>query len=252
MKISRLKKAHKTLTFFSTNFEYREPYQILVDATFCQMALQNKVIIEEQLRKYFQSTIKLVTTQCIILESESLGAQLAGATMIVKNFHVHKCGHEGSPVPGLQCIKTMAHDGRYIVASQDRSLQKSLRKVPGRMLLYLHKATPVLEEPSDASKKYVMKKSQKSLTCGIEKHLKELKQIRDLNTDISDKASKRTRPKNPNPLSCKKSKKRKDKNHQNIDPKASSLCTSSETSMKKKRKRLKIPSHVKAALKNPA
>ncbi|CAD6998427.1 unnamed protein product [Ceratitis capitata] len=48
------------------------------------MALQNKVIIEEQLRKYFQSTIKLVTTQCIILESESLGAQLAGATMIVK------------------------------------------------------------------------------------------------------------------------------------------------------------------------
>lgn len=40
MKISRFKRAHKTLTFFATNFGYREPYQILVDATFCQKALQ--------------------------------------------------------------------------------------------------------------------------------------------------------------------------------------------------------------------
>nr|XP_036222572.1 rRNA-processing protein utp23-like [Bactrocera oleae] len=87
--------------------------------------------------------------------------------MIVKKFHVHKCGHEGAPVPASQCIKSMTKCGRYVVASQDRSLQNSLRKVPGRILLYLHKATPVLEEPSEASKKYVSKKSHKSLTSGM-------------------------------------------------------------------------------------
>lgn len=40
MKISRFKKSHKTLAFFATHFDYREPYQVLIDATFCQAALQ--------------------------------------------------------------------------------------------------------------------------------------------------------------------------------------------------------------------
>ncbi|XP_067625054.1 rRNA-processing protein UTP23 homolog [Eurosta solidaginis] len=245
MKISRFKKLHKTLTFFATNFEYREPYQILVDATFCQAALQNKVIIEDQLKKYFQTNMKLLTTQCIILEAESLGAPLAGATTIVKNFHVHKCGHEGVPVPASKCIKAMTKSSRYIIASQDRTLQASLRKVPGRSLLYLHKATPVLEEPSDASKKYVFKKSQSILTNVEEKRIASLKQKGGLSEEENCKKlpKKRKGPKNPNPLSCKKSKKQKGQT-QNMkhQPKM-------QGQMKSKRKRIKIPEHVKAALK---
>ncbi|XP_014086515.1 rRNA-processing protein UTP23 homolog [Bactrocera oleae] len=241
MKIARFKKAHKTLNFFATNFEYREPYQILVDATFCQIALQNKVIIEEQIKKYFQSTIKLVTTQCVILEAESLGSPLAGATMIVKKFHVHKCGHEGAPVPASQCIKSMTKCGRYVVASQDRSLQNSLRKVPGRILLYLHKATPVLEEPSEASKKYVSKKSHKSLTSGLEKHVEHLKQIQTLqNEKLYNKIKQRKGPKNPNPLSCKKSAKQKARKPNSDISKESKLRETSKQHMQKqKRKRIK-------------
>ncbi|XP_011207816.2 rRNA-processing protein UTP23 homolog [Bactrocera dorsalis] len=246
MKISRFKKAHKTLTFFATNFDYREPYQILVDATFCQIALQNKVIIEEQIKKYFQTTIKLVTTQCVILEAESLGSPLAGATMIVKKFHVHKCGHEGAPVPASQCIKSMTKGGRYVIASQDRTLQDSLRRVPGRILLYLHKATPVLEEPSEASKKYVSKKSQKSLTSGIEKHVEHLKQIQTIQNEKLYKQIKTRRgPKNPNPLSCKKSTKQKGKKPNPIIAKESKLSETSKVQMKKKRKRIKTSNHIK-------
>ncbi|XP_011178428.1 rRNA-processing protein UTP23 homolog [Zeugodacus cucurbitae] len=245
MKISRFKKAHKTLSFFATNFEYREPYQILIDATFCQLALQNKVIIEEQIKKYFQSTIKLITTQCVILEAESLGSPLAGATMIVKQFHVHKCGHEGAPVPASQCIKSMTKGGRYIVASQDRSLQTSLRKVPGRILLYLHKATPVLEEPSEASKKYVSKKYQKSLTSGLENHVENLKQIQILQNEKMDNRIKQRRgPKNPNPLSCKKSTKQKGKTQNKIISKENKLRGSSKVQMKKKRKRIKTTNRI--------
>ena len=57
--------------------------------------------------KYFQSQTLLVTTQCIILEAESLGSKVQGATGIVKKFLVHKCGHEKGPVSGTECIKTM-------------------------------------------------------------------------------------------------------------------------------------------------
>lgn len=45
MKIQRYKKAHKTLTFYKHNFGFREPFQILIDATFCQAALQVSTLV---------------------------------------------------------------------------------------------------------------------------------------------------------------------------------------------------------------
>ncbi|KAH8255542.1 hypothetical protein KR038_005301 [Drosophila bunnanda] len=242
MKISRFKKSHKTLVFFATNFDYREPYQVLIDATFCQAALQHKIGIDEQIKKYFQCGVKLLTTQCVILESEALGAPLTGATSIVKRFHVHKCGHEGKPVGAAECIKSMTKDNRYIVASQDRLLQESLRKVPGRCLLYLHKATPVLEAPSKASKKWVQKRAN-NLMLGkqVDKidYMKEKQGLKPAESPANPK--KRKGPKNPNPLSCKKSKKEKAKTPLKGVQEQSTMT-------KAKRKRIKIPAHVKAAL----
>ncbi|EDV94193.1 rRNA-processing protein UTP23 homolog [Drosophila grimshawi] len=240
MKISRFKKSHKTLVFFATNFDYREPYQVLIDATFCQAALQHKIGIEEQIKKYFQCNVKLLTTQCVILEAEALGAALTGAITIVKQFHVHKCGHEGKPVSAAECLKSMTKDNRYIVASQDRLLQASLRKVPGRCLLYLHKATPVLEAPSDASKKWVQKRA-KNLMLGKQadkiEYMKEKQGLKPTEpTTVNQKKSKGC--KNPNPLSCKKSKKQKPILH----------SVEQSTLSKAKRKRVKIAAHVKAAL----
>ncbi|KAH8275806.1 hypothetical protein KR026_004801 [Drosophila bipectinata] len=243
MKISRFKKSHKTLVYFATNFDYREPYQVLIDATFCQAALQHKIGIDEQIKKYFQCPAKLLTTQCVILEAEALGAPLTGATSIVKRFHVHKCGHEGKPVAAAECIKSMTKDNRYIVASQDRLLQESLRKIPGRCLLYLHKATPVLEAPSKASKKWVQRRA-KNLMLGkqVEKidYMKEKQGLKP--TETTPNPKKRKGPKNPNPLSCKKSKKEKPK------PELKGVEQTSLVKAKTKRKRVKIPAHVKAEL----
>ncbi|XP_055918200.1 rRNA-processing protein UTP23 homolog [Eupeodes corollae] len=247
MKINRFKKSQKVLAFFTTNFNYYEPYQLLIDATFCQAALQNQVIIEEQLKKYFQSELKLLTTQCIILEAESLGGPLAGATMIVKRFYVHKCGHEGKPISAAECIKSMTKSSRYIVATQDKSLQQKLRKVPGRALLYLHKATPVLEGPSDASKKYVNKKSN-ALPENVEKRIEGLKKTAGIPTtagdDDANKLKKKKKPKNPNPLSCKKKKPRV-----NNTERKDALHKVAKSNDKPKRKRIKIANHVKEVIK---
>lgn len=62
MKISRFKKSHKTLVYFSTNFDYREPYQVLVDATFCQAALEvskRKHLTKQILPNTFLGSTKL-------------------------------------------------------------------------------------------------------------------------------------------------------------------------------------------------
>ncbi|XP_023307575.2 rRNA-processing protein UTP23 homolog [Lucilia cuprina] len=256
MKITRYKKSHKTLMFFATHFNYHEPYQVLVDATFCQAALKNKVIIEEQIKKYFQTQVKLLTTQCIILEAESLGAPLTGATQIVKQFYVHKCGHEGKPVTAAECIKQMTKDSRYIVASQDRALQGSLRKVPGRCLLYLHKAAPVLEAPSDASKKWVHKKANNLLPQEAEKKIEFLKQKEGIVKKENELPKRKQKgPKNPNPLSCKKSKKQRQYEKQQLQKsdgnnKEHKIDDKSKKDMKAKRKRVKVPAHVKEVLKN--
>lgn len=69
--------------------------------------LQFHISINDQIPKYFQAETRLVTTQCIILEAESLGSKVQGATAIVKQFLVHKCGHEKEPKSGTACIKSM-------------------------------------------------------------------------------------------------------------------------------------------------
>lgn len=71
------------------------------------MVLQFQININDQIPKYLQSESRLVTTQCIIVEAEALGAKVQGAVGIVKQFLVYKCGHEKSPRSGAACIKSM-------------------------------------------------------------------------------------------------------------------------------------------------
>lgn len=70
---------------------------------------QFQISIKDQIPKYFQAETVLVTTQCIILEAEALGSKVQGATGIVKQFLVHKCGHEKGPKSGIACIKSMVN-----------------------------------------------------------------------------------------------------------------------------------------------
>lgn len=40
MKIKRQKKVNKNLNFYVNNFGFRQPFQVLIDGTFCQTALK--------------------------------------------------------------------------------------------------------------------------------------------------------------------------------------------------------------------
>lgn len=53
-----------------------------------------------------------------------------------------------------------------MIATQDRELQDYLRKKPGQPILYLHKKTPVLEQPSELSRKTVEFKLNESFRFG--------------------------------------------------------------------------------------
>lgn len=124
------------------------------------------------------------------------------------------------------------------MATQDRILQAKLRNVPGRCLLYLHETTTILESPSEASKKWVKQQAKKTLLNGCE-NIELLKQKQGLKTTTNDGKHSNAvskRPKNPNPLSCKKSKKA---------PISNQITKSSD---KPKRKRIRLAPHIKKIL----
>lgn len=63
MKITRQKHAKKNMGFYKHNFQFREPFQVLVDGTFCHAALRNKIQIREQLPGYLGGATQLCTTR---------------------------------------------------------------------------------------------------------------------------------------------------------------------------------------------
>ncbi|XP_067006984.2 rRNA-processing protein UTP23 homolog [Anabrus simplex] len=244
MKITRHKKVHKYLGFFCNNYGFRQPYQILIDGTFCYAALKNKFNIKEQLPKYLDGEVKLLTTQCVIIETEKLGSDVFGALLIVKQFAVHKCGHEGKPEPASRCLESMLgskNSSRYIIASQDRELQDLARRIPGSPILYLHQKTPTLEQPSETSVRMARLNSQAKFNLSKleEKSLTELKvkKLGDMGTEPKKKKFKKKG--GPNPLSCKKKKKK---------PDPLQGTEQGKSSKRRRRKRIKISKHIKEHL----
>nr|XP_022920547.1 rRNA-processing protein UTP23 homolog [Onthophagus taurus] len=212
MKVKRYKKVSRYLSFYINSFNFRQPYQLLIDGTFCLAALNNQINIADNIPKYLNGELKLLTTQCAIIEMEKLGAKLQGALLILKQYSLHKCGHERHPISGAKCFLSMVgknNEKHYIIATQDRELQSKLRSLPGVPLLYLHSKAPVLDPPSETSTKF----ANLSLTerYGVQKTeqgtLTEIKAYKE-EVDVNKKPKKRKGPKGPNPLSCKKKKKK--------------------------------------------
>ncbi|KAK9888361.1 hypothetical protein WA026_000615 [Henosepilachna vigintioctopunctata] len=242
MKIKRYKKVQKCMEFYTNNFGFRKPYQILVDGTFCFEALQNKINISDNIPRYLQSEIKFLTTSCVIIEMENLDRKVRGAVVILKKFAVHKCGHEKKAIPGSKCLLSMlgkANENHYIIATQDRDLENNVRLIPGVPLLYLHMKTPVLEHPSEIS---VLNAKKKLSGIGIAEKTA-LDQLKQANGVLEEEMNVRKKKKRrgPNPLSCKKKK----TNTQQPSIRKKEGLPEKE---KRKRKKLRISKHVKEEL----
>ncbi|XP_023942981.2 rRNA-processing protein UTP23 homolog [Bicyclus anynana] len=222
MKITRYKKVQKYLKFYYNNFGFHQPYQVLIDGTFCFSAFKEHIAIREQLTKYLNGNVKLLTTRCIIKETEKIAKKTHGALTILKQFGIHECGHK-EPVSGSQCILSMVgkkNDKHYILATQDRDLQEKMRLKAGVPLLYLHNKSPTLEKPSPASYGKAGQSLEANSSIFISptqnEALKNMK--KSLGIEEKDETKKiivkEKKQKNPNPLSCKK-KKTKQGNKQN-------------------------------------
>lgn len=249
MKIKRYKKAERYMSLYKNNFGFREPYQILLDGTFCQVALSHKVNIQDQLPRYLSGQCKLLTTTCVVEEAKRLGKPLHGAYLVISQFPQHDCGHE-QPVSASRCLSSFIIDNKnkdhYIVATQDHSLRAKISKHAICPLVKLANNALVMEKPPTHIIKKVNRRHDyiaNKLKGDELSNLDELKKEENIDQRVEPAPKKKRKgPKGPNPLSCRK-KKKVISNQNKTDPNLT------KPERKRRRKKIHIARHVKNLLK---
>ncbi|NXT20326.1 UTP23 protein, partial [Syrrhaptes paradoxus] len=234
MGLTRQKHAKKNMGFYKRNFQFHEPFQVLLDGTFCQAALRNKIQIREQLPGYLGGATQLCTTRCVLKELESLGKALYGAKLIAQRFQIRNCSHHKDPVSGSACLLSMIEEGNlhhFFIATQDQDLANKVKKKAGVPLLFIIQNTMVLDKPSPKSLAFVQKLQTDQLIPEHQKQsIVQLKEKEGLAKQEGEKRRKRKRAGGPNPLSCLKKKK---KTQEGQEP-------SAEKKKRRKRKRNRV------------
>lgn len=249
MKIKRYKKAERYMSLYKNNFGFREPYQVLLDGTFCQVALAHKVNIQDQLPKYLSGQCKILTTACVIEETKRLGKPLHGSYLILSQFPIHDCGHE-KPISASKCLSSFIIESRnrdhYLVATQDHNLRIKIARSTVCPLVKLANNALVMEKPTEKVQSKVHRTHHflaNKISDEEREKVHQLKKEESLEELIRrEPKKKRKGPKGPNPLSCKKKKKpSKEDGH-------SKQSASSEAGKKRHRKKIKLSHHVKKLL----
>jgi len=216
MKLKRKKSTKKTMTVYARNFKFREPFQVLVDGDFCQVALENHLFVRELLPKIVSATTQEYVTRCIVEELRNKGPVYSGAVLIAKKYQYRQCNHS-SPVPSHVCISELIGSNnphRYVVATQNEELRKSLRLIPGVPLLYINYNQILFEPISESTKlkiqeleraKLMPKPTELEAITGTKRKSSELEGSENQRGE-QKKSRKRRKVKGPNPLSCKKKK----------------------------------------------
>jgi len=213
MRVTRLKKARKRMKIYKSSFGFREPYQVLVDGTFCQAAITNKAFVQQSIGFIFKGQVKFLTTPCVIKESEKLGSFMMGATILLKQCKIHYCHHKAA-VGATDCLVSMLGDGNpchYLLATQDDQFKKKLRKMPGVPIIYLHGKVAVLEKSTAKTNEQAEKLAKQRL--GLSKYEEE--SLRELRASIlgeeagPSSGGKRKRGEEPEEGGQQKKKKRK-------------------------------------------
>jgi U3 small nucleolar RNA-associated protein 23 len=154
-----------------------------------------------------------------------------------KMFERRRCGHlpddYPEPLSARDCIKSVV-DGkgngtnkhRYVVASQDLEVRKSMRAVQGVPLVYINRSVMIMEPMAGTSAEVREREEKSKFRQGIKsgrasgslkrkredggEEEEEASAMKDMGSEdgAAKKKKKAHGPKGPNPLAVKKSKKR--------------------------------------------
>ncbi|KAF7198319.1 rRNA-processing protein utp23 [Pseudocercospora fuligena] len=243
MKGKRSKQYRKLMQQYQLNFNFREPYQVILDADIIKDAARFKMQLGKMLQNTLHGEIKPMITQCCIrhLYNEPASSENDAWISVAKDAERRRCGHHEleEPLSALECIESVVdpkgtgnNKHRYVVAVQDDEVRRKMRKVVGVPLVYIARSVMILEPMADATQEVREKDEKAKIRAGLKGRRPTStgeKRKRDDDEDDDDekenesleapkpKKYKVKGPKGPNPLSVKKSKKDNAKDKQQGD-----------------------------------
>ncbi|KAJ3375831.1 Small subunit processome component [Allomyces arbusculus] len=213
MKVKRQKTHRKLMQLYCASFNFREPYQLVVDGTMVHVALQFRIDLRSVVPSTLAAETKLFTTPCIIAELRSLGEDYLGAVLASNRFEARRCGH-AKGTSAAQCLKDLVgtdNPHHLMIGTQDAALRAHLRTVPGVPLMYLSSSVLVLEPHSPETLERV-KDQERAKVHASAKELDKLQKKAEADGVVTPADSarpigampKRKKVKGPNPLAVKK------------------------------------------------
>ncbi|EJT97712.1 hypothetical protein DACRYDRAFT_97107 [Dacryopinax primogenitus] len=199
MRQKRAKTYRKLMAQYERAFGFRQPYQVLVNSDFCEMAIQLKMEFMKDLEIVLQAKAKPMITQCCIAALYALGPTGQSIVDLAKTFERRRCGHLETPLSPEECIASVVgptNRHRYVVMTQSDGLRPQMREVEGVPIVALNRAVMVLEMMSEKTKLKIRAEEVKALRPV-------LKAARGEKPPPAPVVRKK-KPKAPNPLSVKR------------------------------------------------
>ncbi|OCK79346.1 hypothetical protein K432DRAFT_383145 [Lepidopterella palustris CBS 459.81] len=176
MRGKRAKQYRKLMHAYAVSFNFREPYQVLLDAQVIQDAARFKMDLIGGLERTLQGTIKPMVTQCCM--RHLYDAQPKDDALIdqAKQYERRRCNHHEleKPLSALDCLSevvdqktNLTNKHRYVVASQDPKLRAHMRRIPGVPLVYINRSVMILEPMANTTKDVREQEERRKLKAGL-------------------------------------------------------------------------------------
>ncbi|KUF72060.1 rRNA-processing protein utp23 [Phytophthora nicotianae] len=223
MRYLRAKGIRKALRQFHFLCGIKPPYKVLLDGNFIAMCLQMKVDVHERVPKYLQvkpHECEFYVPRAALDELKTLGEATKEAYDLAKSFKVAGVYGQSEDEKQetvdvskyIQSIIGEKNERKFVVCTQEVELRKALRLVPGVPLIYLNRSVLVFEEISRATLAIVRQEEKASMAKLDVNEKRKLEQMQEGESEESREEHqrlKKKRAKGPNPLSVKKSAKKK-------------------------------------------
>eukprot|EP01018_Ginkgo_biloba_P016384 Gb_33809 [translate_table: standard] len=152
MRVKKQKQNRKTVRFYKACFAFRDPYKVLCDGTFIHQMLESRLgAANEALSALLGGHTKVFATRCVIGELKRLGESFSGTVLAARRLTTARCDH-GPLISAAECLEAIVgadNPEHFFVATQDASLRKKFRQVPGVPVVFVQKNSLLLEPPSE-------------------------------------------------------------------------------------------------------
>ena len=161
-RLNRQKKYRKILKYYKINYKIKAPFKVLLDGNFIHASIKNSVTINEKIPKILNDpTCDLLVPNIVLDELEKIGEPVKETLYQAQTFKKHKYGNGSTPSEVILDIIGQTNRNKFVVCTQDVDLRHQLQKIPGVPLIYMNKASFVIEPPSYASNRLTEKQEQK-------------------------------------------------------------------------------------------